>query len=284
VYPEALPELPEVEAVRRLLEPHLASARIDRVELRRANLRTPFPPNFEARLTGQIVVSLLRRAKYLLAPLSSGDTLVMHLGMSGSFRVEGEAGVRAEGDRDVFGPDPHDHVVFHLDSGDVITFNDPRRFGLMDLLSEAQLAAHPVLSRLGREPLSGDFDAASLARACKGKKVALKVALLDQRVAAGIGNIYACEALHLARLSPFRQARTIATSAGGPRETAFRLADAIKRVLGRAVDAETRSARSSRFRVYDRAGEPCPRRGCGGTIRQRTQAGRTTFYCPRCQR
>jgi formamidopyrimidine-DNA glycosylase len=279
-----LPELPEVEAVRRLLDPHLTNARIVRVELRRANLRTPFPTAFEARLAGQTIVALLRRAKYLLAALSSGETLVMHLGMSGSFRVEGTAGVRAEGDRDVLGADPHDHVVFHLASGDVVTFNDPRRFGLMDLLTSGELAAHPVLSRLGREPLSREFDAASLARACNGKKVALKVALLDQRVAAGIGNIYACEALHLARLSPFRQARTIATPTGEPRETAYRLTDAIKRVLGRAIDAETRSARSSTFRVYDRAGERCRRRGCGGTIAVRTQAGRSTFYCRRCQR
>ena len=279
-----MPELPEVEAVRRLLEPHLTNARILRVELRRANLRTPFPASFDARLTGQTVTALLRRAKYLLASLSSGETLVMHLGMSGSFRVEGVAGVRAGGDREVVGPDPHDHVVFHLHSGDVITFNDPRRFGLMDLLSDAQLAAHPVLSKLGREPLSEAFDAVALARACRAKKIALKVALLDQRVAAGIGNIYACEALHVARLSPLRQARTIATPTGAPRESARRLANAIKQVLTRAIDAETRSARASRFRVYDRAGRPCPRRSCDGTIRQRTQAGRSTFYCPVCQR
>lgn len=283
-YSEPLPELPEVEAVRRLLEPHLANTRIVRVELRCANLRTPFPAGFDTRLSGQTVTALLRRAKYLLASLASGETLVMHLGMSGSFRVESAGQVRAEGDREVYGPDPHDHVVFHLSSGDVVTFNDPRRFGLMDLLSRAELAAHPVLSRLGREPLSGDFDAASLARACAGKTVALKVALLDQRVAAGIGNIYACEALHVARLSPFRQARTIATPSGAPRESAHRLAKAIKQVLTRAIAAETRSARASRFRVYDRAGRPCPRRGCGGTVRQHTQAGRTTFYCPRCQR
>jgi formamidopyrimidine-DNA glycosylase len=275
-----LPELPEVEAVRRLLEPHLTNARIVRVELRRANLRTPFPAHFETRLTGQTITALLRRAKYLLASLSSGETLVMHLGMSGSFRVESAGGVRAGGDREVFGPDPHDHVVFHLQSGDVVTFNDPRRFGLMDLLSVTQLAVHPVLSKLGREPLSGDFDAATLARACRGKKIALKVALLDQRVAAGIGNIYACEALHVA---PLRQAGRIATPAGTPRESAHCLAKAIKQVLTRAIDAETRSTRASRFRVYDRAGQPCPRRGCGGTIRQRTQAGRSTFYCPRCQ-
>jgi formamidopyrimidine-DNA glycosylase len=151
-------------------------------------------------------------------------------------------------------------------------------------MTEAELAAHPVLVGLGHEPLSPAFDAAALAQACKGRKTALKVALLDQRIAAGIGNIYACEALHAAALSPFRPARTIATRTGVPRPSAVRLVRAIKQVLARAVDAETRPARSARFRVYDREGERCPRPTCGGTVRRRTQAGRSTFYCPRCQR
>ena len=223
----------------------------------------------------------MRRAKYLLATLSSGDTLIIHLGMSGSFRVEPpSAANRGESAE----PDRHDHVVFHLDSGDRVTFNDPRRFGLMDLLGEEELARHRVLSRLGHEPLSADFDARALAEACRGRKTALKVALLDQRIAAGIGNIYACEALHLARLSPFKRASTIATSGGAPREAANRLADAIKRVLKRAIDRAATASSSARFRVYDREGERCPRRGCGGRIRRRTQAGRSTFYCPTCQR
>jgi formamidopyrimidine-DNA glycosylase len=273
-----LPELPEVEAVRRRLAPLLTGACIADVDVRRPDLRMPFPPRFRARLAGQTVLSLTRRAKYLLAALSSGDTLLMHLGMSGSFRGDAEGTAGAAADR-------HDHVVFALASGAVITFNDPRRFGLMDLLTPEQLASHPVISRLGLEPLSAAFDAAALARACKGKKAPLKVALLDQRVAAGLGNIYASEALHAAALSPFRRAATIATPAGRPRPTGVRLAAAIKQVLRRAVDRESAAPyRSSRFRVYDREGAPCPRVRCKGTISRRTQAGRSTFYCPVCQR
>jgi formamidopyrimidine-DNA glycosylase len=171
-----------------------------------------------------------------------------------------------------------------MSSGAVITFNDPRRFGLMILLTPPQLARHPVLGRLGPEPLSSEFDAAALARACRGKKISLKLALLDQRVVAGLGNIYVSEALHVARLSPFRRASTIATRWGEPREAAHRLTEAIKQVLTKAINRESRPYRSSRFRVYDREGEPCPRRGCGGIIKRRTQGGRSTFYCPVCQR
>ena len=200
--------------------------------MRRPDLRMPFPPRFRNRLRGQTVVALTRRAKYLLATLSSTETLLMHLGMSGSFHiaVPGED-VRvpsAEADR-------HDHVVFHMATGTIITFNDPRRFGLMELQTQSQLARHPVLSRLGPEPLSPAFDAASLARACKGKSTPLKVALLDQRVVAGLGNIYASEALHAARLSPRRRAATIATPSGAPRESAYLLTAAIKQVLERAI-------------------------------------------------
>ena len=272
-----MPELPEVEAVRRRLAPVLTLARIADVDVRRPDLRVPFPRRFRARLVGQTVLTLTRRAKYLLAVLSSRETLIVHLGMSGSFRVDASPDNAAE-------PDRHDHVVFRLASGDTVTFNDPRRFGLMTLLTPAQLARHPVLSRLGPEPLSPGFDAAALARACRGKKIALKVALLDQRIVAGIGNIYASEALHLAGLSPFRRASTIATPAGAPREAAERLTEAIKRVLTIAIDRTSRTYRSSRFRVYDREGARCLRRGCGGVIKRRTQAGRSTFYCPVCQR
>jgi formamidopyrimidine-DNA glycosylase len=267
-----LPELPEVEAVRRSLAPFLTQTRIADVEVRRPDLRVPFPRRFRARLVNQTVLSLTRRAKYLMAALSSSETLLVHLGMSGSFRVDSES------------VDRHDHVVMHMSSGAVVIFNDPRRFGLMLLLTPAQLARHPVLSRLGPEPLSSDFDAAALARACRGRKTALKVALLDQRIVAGIGNIYASEALHRAGLSPFRRASTIATAAGAPREAAERLTEAIKHVLTTAIDRASAAYRSSRFRVYDREGERCLRRGCGGIIRRRTQAGRSTFYCPVCQR
>jgi formamidopyrimidine-DNA glycosylase len=179
----------------------------------------------------------------------------------------------------------HDHVIFHMSSGGVVIFTDPRRFGFMDLVATASLPAHPVLGKLGPEPLSSEFDAAALARACKGRKTPLKVALLDQQVVAGLGNIYASEALHVAGLSPRRRASTIATPSGAPRDSARRLAAAIKRVLTVAIARITADTdRSSRFRVYDREAEPCRRAKCTGTITRRTQAGRSTFFCPLCQR
>jgi formamidopyrimidine-DNA glycosylase len=272
-----VPELPEVESTRRYLEPAMKGARFVGVVLRRPDLRTAFPRRFAARLKGRTVVRVDRRAKYLLAPLSSGDTLLMHLGMSGSFDVA-RAGASAEAGI-------HDHVTFHMSSGAIVTFTDPRRFGQMDLLTPRQLIEHPALSTLGPEPLSAAFDPAALAQACRGKKTSLKAALLDQRVVAGLGNIYVSEALHVARLSPQRRASTIATPSGGPRDTACRLAAAIKQVLGDAVRRASKARyRSARFRVYDRAGEPCRRANCAGVIAQRTQAGRTTYYCPVCQR
>ena len=248
-------------------------ARFTDVILRRRDLRQPFPKRFRERLVGERVSAVERRAKYLVVPLSSGETLVMHLGMSGSFRV-GDAGTI-----------PHDHVVFHMSSGAVVTFNDPRRFGLMDLVPTGKLAAHPALGAMGPEPLSAAFDGFALARACKGKRTSLKAALLDQRVVAGLGNIYASEALHIAGLSPHRQASTIATPSGQPRPAAHRLAAAIKKVLERAIArAAKNDYRSARFRVYDREAERCLRTRCTGTIRRRTQAGRSTFYCSVCQR
>lgn len=273
-----VPELPEVESVRSRLDPAMRGARIDRVELRRPDLRTPFPRHFRARLQGHTVLRVGRRAKYLVVPLSSDETLVMHLGMSGSFRVEGGGPVSANSD-------PHDHVVFHLSSGSAVIFNDPRRFGFMDLVPAGQLEAYPALGRLGPEPLSAAFDAAALARACAGKKTSLKAALLDQCVVAGLGNIYVSEALHLARLSPQRQASTLATPTGLPRDSAYRLAGAIKQVLEAAVRRVSRGDyRTSSFRVYDREREACRQKGCDGIVRRRTQAGRSTFYCARCQR
>ena len=255
----------------------MAGKRFVRVTQRRPDLRSPFPSQFSARLTGKTALAVDRRAKYLLVPLSSGETLVMHLGMSGSFSVER--------DRREAPDDPHDHVVFHMSSGADVVFNDPRRFGFMGLFSMAALATHPVLSTLGPEPLSPQFDATTLARACRGRKTALKIALLDQRVVAGLGNIYAAEALHLANLSPHRRASTIATPAGAPRDSAVRLAAAIKKVLIRAIARQLRDDDGpARFRVYDREAEPCRRGGCTGVIRRRTQGGRSTFFCPVCQR
>ncbi len=255
----------------------MARKRFVRVVARRPDLRTPFPARFTARLAGKTALAVRRRAKYLLVPLSSGETLVMHLGMSGSFEI------------DVTRLDPedarHDHVVFRMSSGAIVTFNDPRRFGFMDLLDDEAMSTHPVFSTLGPEPLSADFTPAALARACKGKKTPLKVALLDQRVVAGLGNIYAVEALHRAGLSPERQASTIATASGAPRDSARRLAAAIKDVLTEAVDRQTGAVyRSARFRVYDREGQPCRRARCKGSIARRTQGGRSTFFCPTCQR
>ena len=274
-----MPELPEVELVRRELEPVLRDAGIDRVVVRRPDLRTAFPGRFRTRLEGCVVQTVDRRAKYLLAPLSSGETLLMHLGMSGSFRVEPTAVARAAP------ADPHDHVIFDLSTGTSVLYNDPRRFGFMDLVAHGALATHPSLAGLGPEPLSPAFDAAALARACARRKTPLKAALLDQRVVAGLGNIYVSEALHLARLSPGRRASTIATRSGAPRDAAIRLAAAIKHVLERALRRGASAIyRGGRFRVYDREGSRCLRRGCGGTIERRTQAGRSTFYCRSCQR
>ena len=272
-----VPELPEVEAERRRLEPLMAGERFQRVTLRRPDLRCPFPPEFSARLTGQTALRVDRRAKYLLVPVSSGETLVMHLGMSGSFTIERDASEAKA--------DAHDHVVFQMSSGADIIFNDPRRFGFMDLIGKDALATHPVLSTLGPEPLADEFNAATLARACRRRKAPLKALLLDQRVVAGLGNIYAVEALHLAHLSPHRRASTIATWSGAPREAAVRLAAAIKKVLIQAVARQLQDRdRAWRFRVYDREAQPCPRARCGGTIRRRTQGGRSTFFCPVCQR
>jgi formamidopyrimidine-DNA glycosylase len=273
-----MPELPEVEAVRRQLDSVLRGARITDVDTRRPDLRIPIPPRFRGRLRGQAVAALTRRAKYLLAELSSGETLLVHLGMSGSFRIEWPGGSRATAAR-------HDHVVFEFDSGARVVFNDPRRFGFMDLLTAVEREQHPVLSRLGPEPLSVDFDAAALARACRGKRTSLKAALLDQRVVAGLGNIYASEALHVAELSPSRRAGILATPTGAPRECAHRLAAAIKQVLNDAIARASRGRyRSSRFRVYDRDGQACRRGRCEGVVKRRTQGGRSTFYCPVCQR
>jgi formamidopyrimidine-DNA glycosylase len=270
-----VPELPEVEAVRRTLQRAMRGARIDRVELRRRDLRRPFPADFASRLTGHTIHSIGRRGKYLLVALSSGETLLVHLGMSGAFRTERPRSFSGS-------LDPHDHVVFVLSSGVIVTFNDPRRFGLMDLVRANE--EHDALRGMGPEPLDEAFDAAVLARACAGKRVALKVLLLDQRLIAGVGNIYASEALHHARLSPRRRAATLATRDGAPREAAVRLAAGIKAVLEKAVAANARAYESGRFRVYEREGKPCPRRGCPGTIRRLTQAGRSTYYCPVCQK
>ena len=279
-----MPELPEVERIRRTLEPALTGARFDRVVLNRQDLRQPFPADFVRRLRRQTVRALTRRGKFLLAELSSGETLVMHLGMSGWFRVEPTRHLRRQPrDREADLERRHDHVIFTMSSGMTVTFNDPRRFGVMDLVPAAGLT-HPSLARMGLEPLSRAFDARALASRCARRRIALKVALLDQRVVAGIGNIYASEALHLARLSPLRPASTIATATGAARPGGQRLAAAIKSVLRRALTLkDSDDYRHTRFRVYDREGERCVTAGCRGVIARIEQAGRSTFHCPVCQ-
>jgi formamidopyrimidine-DNA glycosylase len=272
-----VPELPEVETVRQMLEPAMKGARFRRVIVNRPDLRIPFPPKFAERLRGKTVNTVSRRGKYLTVELSSGETLIMHLGMSGWFHV-GPIGDRSRE------ADPHDHVAFVMSSGQTVLFNDPRRFGFMDLTRSEQLSLYPSLKVMGPEPLSPEFDAASLARACKGKKVSLKVALLDQRTVAGLGNIYASEALHHSRLSPLKRASTIATATGAAKAGAKSLAAAIKAVLTSAIRRRESPYRSARFRVYEREGQSCFRKGCDGVIKRVWQAGRSTFYCPTCQK
>jgi formamidopyrimidine-DNA glycosylase len=293
-----VPELPEVETVRRGLAAVMEGARILRVEKRRPDLRVPFPPDFVARLTGQTITGLGRRAKYLTADLGSGDVLLMHLGMSGSFRVshDGEKATPGKFHHARPAAPAHDHVVFHLSSGATVTFNDPRRFGLMLIVPRGELQDHPLMREVGPEPLGNAFDAALLAAACAGKKTSLKAALLDQTVVAGLGNIYVCEALHRARQSPKRRASTIATRTGSPNARAVALVDAIKAVLNDAIEAGGSSLRDHRqtngelgyfqhrFRVYDRERKPCVTEGCDGTVKRVVQNGRSTFFCPVCQR
>jgi len=282
-----VPELPEVERECRRLRRVMAGARLERVELRRPDLRAPFPPDFVARLEGQTVVRLTRRAKYLMAALSSGDALLMHLGMSGSFRlVSPTPGTRLADYHHPRGEDErHDHVVFHMSSGTRVVFNDPRRFGSMTLIGQDDETAHPALAALGPEPLARGFDARTLARSLRGRRTSLKAALLDQRVVAGLGNIYVSEALHLARLSPKRIASTMVTAGGEPRPGLVELAAAIRTVLRKAINRGARyQGRDDRFVVYDRDGRRCVRRGCSGVIRRIVQGGRSTFYCPVCQR
>ena len=294
-----MPELPEVETVRRGLQPAMEGAKILKAEARRKDLRFPFQKDFTTRLEGQTVTGLGRRAKYLMADLGSGDVLVMHRGMSGSFRVlDGSSHDNTPGqfhhprseDR------AHDHVVFHMSSGASIVFNDPRRFGYMKIVARNALEDEPLLKGLGPEPLGNAFDAAMLARSCHNKKTSLKAALLDQRVVAGLGNIYVCEALYRANLSPRRLAATLATKRGEPTDHAGRLVGAIHSVLNQAIKAGGSSISDHRltsgelgyfqhsFQVYDREGEKCQTRACSGIVRRFVQNGRSTFWCPKCQK
>ncbi len=286
-----MPELPEVETVRRGLAPVLEGRRLARVEARRPDLRFPFPEGFVQRLAGARVVALRRRAKYLLADLDRGETLIAHLGMSGRFRIEGPGSAAPGRFHHATGEDPrHDHVVLETETGARIVYHDPRRFGFMGLTSTEGLDQHPWFAAMGPEPLSDGFGGARLAEAFRDRRQGPKTLLLDQRTVAGLGNIYVCEALHEARISPFRPAGRI--SAGRLEG----LARTVKAVLERAIAAGGSTLRDfsaadgalgyfqHSFRAYDREGAACVNPGCGGTIRRKVQAGRSTFWCPTCQR
>ncbi len=280
-----MPELPEVETVRRGLEPVLGGRRIVRAEVRRPDLRWPFPPRLAERLAGRRVTALRRRSKYLLADLDRGETLILHLGMSGRLLLSGAP-------RGVFhhahpAPEKHDHVVIEIEGGARVTFNDARRFGAVDLWPTAELETHRLLAGLGPEPLGNAFDGSYLARRLAGRRTSVKAVLGDQRVVAGLGNIYLSEALWRAGISPLRLARDVtAAEAEG-------LVAAVRAVLIDAIAAGGSSLRDYRradgelgyfqhsFAVYDRAGGPCPR--CGGAILRTVQSGRSSFWCPACQ-
>jgi formamidopyrimidine-DNA glycosylase len=291
-----MPELPEVETVRMGLQPVLEGRRFTKVVTRRGDLRRPFPKDFTKRLTGRTVTALTRRAKYLLAELDDNEILVIHLGMSGHMSVYAEGENRKPG-RFYYKAAPadaghgkHDHVIFETDAPALIVFTDHRRFGLMTIVHKDRLNEDPLFKGLGPEPLSGDFNAAFLKTMLAGKRTPIKSALLDQHMIAGLGNIYVCEALFRAAVSPKRMASKVQAKSIAP------LVEAIKTVLNDAVLAGGSSLRDHkrvdgelgyfqhRFAVYDREGAPCPRKGCKGTVERIVQAGRSTFYCPGCQK
>jgi formamidopyrimidine-DNA glycosylase len=293
-----MPELPEVETVRRGLEPAMLGQRFAAVSLRRADLRFPLPERFAERLTGRRVEALSRRAKYLIADLDDAQALVMHLGMSGRFVVEAPGTPPAEPGayyNEIGRHLRHDHVVFDFGSGARVTYNDVRRFGFMDLLPRSGLESSRHFAGMGIEPLGNELSGELLAALFAGKLSPLKAALLDQRLIAGLGNIYVCEALFRAGLHPQAPAGSLVAPDGTPREKAHLLARIIREVLEEAVAAGGSTLRDfahadgslgyfqHRFKVYDREGEPCVTPGCGGTVSRLVQSGRSTFYCPRCQ-
>ena len=282
-----MPELPEVETVRRGLERQLIGRRIERVEVRRPDLRGPLPPTMADDLTGRRVVAVDRRAKYLLVRLDDEQTWMVHLGMSGRFTLS---------PRDPGEPKKHDHVLVWLDDGGHAAFNDPRRFGSMDLVPTGCVESHRSLAKLGPEPLSDAFDSAALCRALRGRHTPIKAALLDQKVVAGLGNIYVCEILNRSGISPRRSAHTIAGRGDRPTRRAERLVAATRAVLEEAIAAGGSTLRDfaavdgtlgyfpHSFRAYDREGQPCRSRDCEETIDRIVQSNRSTFFCPRCQR
>ncbi|WP_336055657.1 bifunctional DNA-formamidopyrimidine glycosylase/DNA-(apurinic or apyrimidinic site) lyase [Nitratireductor sp. CH_MIT9313-5] len=297
-----MPELPEVETVRRGLEPAMQGARIERLELRRPDLRFPFPEGLAQSVAGQKISALGRRAKYLLIHLENGQVLICHLGMSGSFRVEYGDGAETPGQFHIARSrdQKHDHVIFHLRSAGQeplrVVYNDPRRFGFMLSTSGADLHDHPLLAHLGLEPTGNALSAEALATMFANRSTSLKAALMDQSLISGLGNIYVCEALWRAGLSPRRKASTLVTRAGQPTPRAARLAQAIRAVIAEAIASGGSTLRDHAqtdgslgyfqhsFSVYDREAVACPRAQCTGTVKRVVQNGRSTFYCPSCQR
>jgi formamidopyrimidine-DNA glycosylase len=293
-----VPELPEVETVRRGLEPYVAGARISKVKVNRKDLRFPFPRGMAKKLEGQVIDSVGRRAKYLLFRLGNGLTLLSHLGMTGGYRFEGfkfkKASRYFEPDQD----EKHDHLridLVHPSHGPLtLVYNDARRFGFMDLFRNETESA--FLDGLGPEPLGNEFNAGEMAVRFKGKSAPMKAALLDQRVVAGLGNIYVSEALHRAHIRPQTKAGKLVLKSGAPSKRLEDLADAVRVVLTEAIEAGGSTLRDfraadggsgyfqHRFAVYDREGQPCPTPGCSGTIKRIVQSGRSTFYCPVCQK
>ncbi len=283
-----MPELPEVETVRRGLAPSMEGARIMRAQVNRPDLRWPFPVDFANRLTRRSVERLRRRSKYILADLDGGESLLIHLGMSGRMTVSGDPLGQFVHNHPA--AEKHDHVVLDMDNGARITFNDPRRFGAMDLLPTASADAHPLLAKLGPEPLGNSFDEPYLIAALSGKNSPVKSALLDQRIVAGLGNIYVCEALFRAHIAPTRKAARISTA------RVASLVPIIRTVLNEAIAAGGSSLKDFRqasgelgyfqhsFDVYGREGAPCRSPGCNETIRRTVQSGRSSFHCPQCQR
>jgi len=284
----ALPELPEVETVRRGLRPAMEGFVIDAAEVRRPDLRWPLPDRMADRLSGQTVTRLGRRSKYVLADLGSGETLIVHLGMSGRILISGQ--MTGGFHRPHATPEKHDHIVFHMSSGARITFNDARRFGAMDLWPTDRIGDHWLLKPLGPEPFGNDFHEDYLVARLNGRRTPMKSALLDQRIVAGLGNIYVCEALFRAQISPRRLAGNVAA------HRVRSLVPIIRAVLEEAIDAGGSSLRDyrqthgelgyfqHRFAVYDREGAPCVNAGCTGTITRIVQSGRSSFFCPKCQR
>ncbi len=281
-----MPELPEVETVRRGLLPVMEGQRIDQAQVNRPDLRFALPQNMAARLTGQVVQTLRRRSKYILADLSSGETLLIHLGMSGRMLISGTQLGQFHHAHPA--PEKHDHVVLTMQSGARVTFNDPRRFGAMDLMPTASWQTHKLLADLGPEPLGNTFNETYLAQRLANRATPIKSALLDQKVVSGLGNIYVCEVLHRAGIAPNRLAGDLTA------QQAAALVPLIRTVLSEAIEAGGSSLRDYRqadgelgyfqhtFRVYDREGQPCP--ACATAIERLVQSGRSSFYCPSCQR